>query len=147
MELQRDVFHATTICIDGKGVLIIGPSGAGKSGLALELMAMGAVLVADDRTLVTRHQSKLRATVPATIRGKIEARGVGILSVPDAGQTDLVLVVDLGKTIDSRLPEQQTHNVLGVPLDCLHRVPNSHFAASILFYVKGITIGTYDPET
>ena len=35
---------------DGRGLLILGPSGAGKSALALQLIALGARLVADDRT-------------------------------------------------------------------------------------------------
>lgn len=135
------MFHATTVSIDGRGVFIIGASGAGKSALALEMMAMGALLVADDRTHVERRDTVLRASVPATIRGKIEARGIGILEVTDAGPTDLTVVIDLGKTPIDRLPQRQYHKVLGVDLDCLHRVPAAHFAASILFYVKGTTRG------
>ena len=40
--------HASCIAVHGRGVLILGPSGAGKSSLALQLMALGADLVADD---------------------------------------------------------------------------------------------------
>ena len=33
--------HATTIALEGQGLMILGPSGSGKSSLALELMAVG----------------------------------------------------------------------------------------------------------
>ena len=55
------MLHATTVALAGQGVLILGPSGSGKSGLALQLMAMGAELVADDRTIVTARGSTLHA--------------------------------------------------------------------------------------
>jgi HPr kinase/phosphorylase len=47
------LLHASTVAFgrDG-GILILGPSGAGKSTLALRLIAAGAQLVADDRTIV-----------------------------------------------------------------------------------------------
>jgi HPr kinase/phosphorylase len=61
------VLHATTVAIGGRGVLILGPSGSGKSGLALELMAMGAGLVADDRTEVTQGEATGQAMSPATV--------------------------------------------------------------------------------
>lgn len=145
--LPHQMLHATTVSIDGSGVMIMGKSGAGKSALALELMTIGAELVADDRTIVQRTGTTLRASVPASIKGQIEARGIGILTVQDAGSTQIDLVVDLDKTSDYRLPEPQTHNVLGVTLACLHRVAHEHFAASILFYVKGITNRKHDRST
>lgn len=137
MLTQMDVFHATTVCLGGKGIFIVGPSGAGKSGLALELMSLGATLVADDRTKVVRHGPKLRASVPETIQGLIEARGIGILTVPYRDFTDLALVIDLGKVASERLPEPARYLVLGVSLPCIQKVEASHFAASIFWYVKG----------
>lgn len=47
---DRTILHASCVALDGRGLLILGPSGSGKSALALELMALGADLVADDRT-------------------------------------------------------------------------------------------------
>jgi len=41
--------HASCVAVDGKGLLITGASGSGKSALALQLMAFGAHLIADDR--------------------------------------------------------------------------------------------------
>lgn len=72
------LLHATAVCIDGKGVLLTGPPGAGKSDLALRLIDGGAVLIGDDAVVL--EEGQLRA--PSRMRGKIEARGVGIVSVP-----------------------------------------------------------------
>jgi len=117
-------------------VLIIGPSGAGKSALALQLIALGATLVADDRTRVSRRGDDVIADVPESIAGMIEARGVGILRVPDAGPTPLALVVDLSRAEQDRLPPARTHQVLGLNIPCLHRVDGPHFAAAILLYLR-----------
>ncbi|WP_331459605.1 HPr kinase/phosphorylase [Paracoccus liaowanqingii] len=69
--------HATTVALEGRGLVILGPSGSGKSGLALELMAVGAVLVADDRTDLRLQQGRLIAQAPPALSGRIEARGWG----------------------------------------------------------------------
>ena len=43
--------HATSVCLNNKGILILGKSGSGKSDLALRLIEQaGALLIADDRT-------------------------------------------------------------------------------------------------
>ncbi len=85
-------------------MLILGRAGAGKSSLALQLMALGAQLVADDQTVVQRREEHLIASAPETIRGQIEARGIGILAAPAAPPTPLRLIVDLDAEEDSRLP-------------------------------------------
>ena len=104
MTVERENLHASCVAINGRGVLILGPSGAGKSALALQLIALGATLVADDRTDVTRHGEQVIASVPDTIGGLIEARYVGILRVEDHGPVPLGLVVDLAHTEHQRLP-------------------------------------------
>ncbi|HGG65172.1 MAG TPA: serine kinase, partial [Rhodobacteraceae bacterium] len=70
------VVHASSVAVDGKAVLVVGPSGSGKSALCLQLMALGATLVADDRTELISSESGLIARAPETIDGMIEARGV-----------------------------------------------------------------------
>ncbi|MEM9638850.1 MAG: hypothetical protein AAGA94_14475, partial [Pseudomonadota bacterium] len=57
-----DILHASCVACQGRAVLILGRSGQGKSGLALQLMAYGADLVADDRTQVTVQDERLWAT-------------------------------------------------------------------------------------
>ena len=43
------IMHATCVDINGSGVLIVGRSGSGKSSLAINLLALGSTLVADDQ--------------------------------------------------------------------------------------------------
>ncbi len=89
------------------GVLIVGPSGAGKSDLALRLIALGAVLVSDDRTDLDVGRGRLVASAPAAIAGLLEVRGVGIVKMPHAERTAVSLVVALARKV-SRLPEPAT---------------------------------------
>lgn len=128
--------HGTCVALSGRGVLILGPSGSGKSGLALQLMAMGCDLVSDDRVGVALHGGRLTAAAPAAIRGRIEARGVGLLYAAPAEAAELVLAVDLAHLESERLPPARFYSVLGVNLPLLHRVESTHFPAAILQYLK-----------
>ncbi len=107
--------HASTVAIDGRAVLIEGPSGAGKSDLALRLIDRGAVLVSDDYTELLRDGDRLIARAPATIMGKIEVRGIGIVDLLAAGDTPVGLFVRLatdGAATDiPRLPEPRTRTI------------------------------------
>ena len=134
---DSEILHGTTVGVAGKGVLIIGPSGAGKSSLALQLMALGAGLVADDRTQVFKEGDLLIASVPSTIRGRIEARGVGLIQVSGAGPIPLRLVIDLGHLEKQRLPVPHYHSVLGITLPCLHNATSPHFPAAIWISMQG----------
>ncbi|MEO1532556.1 MAG: serine kinase, partial [Pseudomonadota bacterium] len=53
-----DPLHASAVALGERGLLILGPSGAGKTRLALELVALGAELVADDRVIVEAHEGQ-----------------------------------------------------------------------------------------
>lgn len=113
--------HATTVDIAGCGVLIFGEPGAGKSDLALRLIGGGALLVADDQTLVEVVGDELRARAPATIAGLIEVRGLGIVKAATKGGTRLRLAVALVATTPERMPESRTWSLpentnLGIPL-------------------------------
>ncbi len=99
--------HASCVAIGTAGVLLIGPSGAGKSDLALRLIDDGARLVADDRTILFIAGGALWAKPPASIRGLIEIRGVGIVKLPVRARVKIALVVRLGKE-DERLPMQRS---------------------------------------
>ena len=129
--------HASTVDIDGKGILIKGPSGSGKSALALQLLALGAQLVADDRTLLLRQGDGVRATVPAPIAGLIEARGVGLLRAEPRTETRISLVIDMAMIETDRLPIHRTTNLLGVEIPTLRKIDAAYFPAAILRYVKG----------
>ncbi|MBL8705913.1 MAG: HPr kinase/phosphatase C-terminal domain-containing protein [Rhodospirillales bacterium] len=116
--------HATTVLVDGTGVLIRGPSGSGKSDLALRLIDGGARLVADDQTALEARGGRLWASAPPSIAGKLEVRGLGIVAVPSAPSACLGLVVDLQpRDRIERLPEASTTALLGVILPRLDLFP------------------------
>ncbi len=105
--------HATTVAIDGRGVMLLGASGAGKSDLALRLIDRGAVLISDDYTDLLRVGDTLIASPPATIAGKIEIRGLGIVERAFAPSTAIELVICLGDEIE-RMPEPRWRTIAGV---------------------------------
>ena len=76
--------HGALVEVLGVGVLILGPSGIGKSETALELVARGHQLVADDVVRIRRFEDgRPCGYSPEIIRHHIEIRGIGILYVPD----------------------------------------------------------------
>lgn len=119
-------FHASTVAIDGRAVMIEGPSGAGKSDLALRLIDRGGVLVSDDYTVLAARDGALWASAPATIAGRIEVRGIGIVDLPAAPPAPVALIVRLGTDVP-RLPEPRTRAIEGVAIAAIVLEP---FAAS-----------------
>lgn len=138
------VLHASCVAFDGRAVLILGASGRGKSALALQLMALGAGLVADDRTCLTMTRAGAQGTViadaPPPLRGLIEARGIGLLHAEAVGPCDVDLVIDLDQAEVARLPEMRHMELLGQQIRLLHRVDSPSFPAAILQYLK---VGRY----
>ena len=113
-----ETVHATCVAIGGRGVLLFGHSGSGKSDLALRLIDRGAKLVSDDYTLVAAKDGRLLGRPPATIAGKIEVRGVGLVEMDCERDVPICLAIDLDRVPD-RLPEEgETMSVAGesVPL-------------------------------
>jgi HPr kinase/phosphorylase len=129
--------HASCVAVGGRGLLILGPSGSGKSALALQLMAFGADLVADDRTQISLCDGQLRASCPAALCGLIEARGIGILRAPFVTSVPLVLAVDLGQSEGQRLPLRHKIVVLGQDIELVFAIEGNHFPAALLCYLKG----------
>src|SRR5687768_18567127 len=101
--LSSETVHATSVAIEGRAVLIGGRSGQGKSDLALRLIDRGASLISDDYTLVRRVDGRLLASAPATIEGKIEVRGLGLIDLPAARDIPIALFIDLDRPPE-RLP-------------------------------------------
>jgi len=108
--------HATTVAISGRAVLITGPSGAGKSDLALRLIDGGFILVSDDRTVLTRSDDRLLASAPATIAGKLEVRGIGIVDMPIVDGVPVALLVELTSEIQRLPAEGRARSILDVPV-------------------------------
>lgn len=127
---QTLLLHGTCVAIAGAAALLRGPSGAGKSDLALRFLSSfqtdGAQLVSDDQVRVAAVADKLTASPPPAIAGRIEVRGIGIVSVPHCEQAALRLLVDLRASGDvPRLPPEppRQESLLGLALPCLVLAP------------------------
>lgn len=127
MSGQDVLIHATAVARAGCCVLLCGPPGAGKSDLALRLIAQSPatsardapfVLVADDQVVLTLANGQLLAAPPTTIAGKLEVRGIGIVTVPFIAEAKVALHVDLVATdAIERMPPPAfvTHAGLAIP--------------------------------
>ena len=134
---DSQILHASTVAVDGKGLLILGPSGSGKSALAIRLLALGALLVADDRTHLTATDGRITARCPApAISGLVEARGIGLLRAPTTDQAEVALVADLGQTEDQRLPPFRKITILGCDLALVLHPRNDHFPEALMLYLR-----------
>jgi HPr kinase/phosphorylase len=132
-DAAEETLHGTAIALAGNAVIIRGAPGSGKSDLALRclslaptaLIASPATLVADDRVIAMRKGDRIKVEAPAAIRGKLEVRGLGIVTVPSVDSAELVLVADLvaPKEVE-RLPDPAPNTeLLGLPLPLLHIAP------------------------
>ena len=135
----KEIIHASCVEVNGAGLLIIGPSGSGKSAMALKLIALGARLVADDRTIVENNKGKVIASCPATLSGLIEARGIGILPVQTVtASVEIRLVLDLNQTETQRMPPRRTTKIAEVDVETITRIEADHLPAALLCYLKGL---------
>ena len=128
--------HASTVALGARAVVIFGASGSGKSALALQLMAYGAALVADDRTQIVARGGTLFASAPVPIRGYVEARGVGLLGAESLAEAEVALAVDLDHDETARLPPTRHIEWNGVAVPLVLRVQSVHFAAALWQYLK-----------
>ena len=112
-----ETIWGNVVSIDGRGVLLRGPSGIGKSDLALRLIDSGASLVADDRVELVREGDSLVARAPESLSGRMEVRGIGIVSVAAVQRVALALVIDLVPPEQvPRMPDPGRWTHLGVSL-------------------------------
>lgn len=116
IRLSSETLHASAVAVEGRVVLIAGISGSGKSDLALRLIDRGFTLVSDDQTIVQKRGSRLYATAPSTIRGKLEIRGIGIVPMATVEDLPVALVVELTSDVQ-RLPDDARERVIcGLPV-------------------------------
>jgi HPr kinase/phosphorylase len=117
-------FHGVLIDVGGVGVLLVGPSGAGKSECALELIARGHRLVADDAVDLAREGDRVIGRAAPAIGPHLEIRGLGILNVVDlygpaafteSAAVDLVCRLDPGRAdFDRTGLDRESEALLGV---------------------------------
>jgi HPr kinase/phosphorylase len=128
-----DNVHATAIALGTHAALIRGAPGSGKSDLALRCLALAptaliagpVTLVADDRVDLVTDAGRLYAQAPATIRGKLEVRGLGIVTVPHVPRAEVKIVADLSDPQDiERLPDSSASAELaGVRVPLIRLAP------------------------
>lgn len=128
--VSSETVHASCVAINDRAVLIEGRSGAGKSDLALRLIDRGAKLVSDDYTLLMRQGGILIATAPATIAGRIEVRGLGIVVMPHVERVTAMLLVELADDVERMPFEARTRHVAGVQLPVV-RIDGNQASAPI----------------
>lgn len=119
MDGVTEVRHATCIAVEDRAALIFGPSGAGKSDLALRAVStrvwdgtrgLVARLVSDDQVVLELRHGQLLASPPAAIAGRIEVRGLGILTLDYLTDCRVCLVVELDSRGEiERLPSTDDH--------------------------------------
>jgi serine kinase of HPr protein (carbohydrate metabolism regulator) len=125
--------HGTCVALGRRAALLRGGSGAGKSDLALRFLSLPAEaglalsLVADDQVEIAANgEQALSASAPATLAGKLEVRGLGIVTVPHLAEASLVLAVDLVEPGNvPRMPPEtaETVSIAGVALPLLRLAP------------------------
>ena len=116
--------HATAVALEGEAVLIRGRSGSGKSDLALRLIEAGWRLVADDRCLLKAENDRLIAAPHPALAGRLEVRGVGIVTLPHLAEAPVRLILDLVPAeAVPRLPEPESVVLEGVALPLLRLDP------------------------
>ncbi|MFK7875312.1 MAG: HPr kinase/phosphorylase [Paracoccaceae bacterium] len=134
--------HASCVAINDRAVLIFGKSGAGKSTLALQLMALGACLVADDLVQISEQSQKLWVSHPKMTaqRNAIEARHFGILNVPTVTACELHCAIDMDVLETKRLPEERVVQFGNYFVRVFHKVDSPAFPAMVLQYLLHQTL-------
>ena len=82
--------HASCVLWKNKGIIFLGNSGSGKTTASMRLIEKGGTLVADDYIEISEN---MVATCPDNIFGKIEIRGVGIVSIPAVKNAKIDLAI------------------------------------------------------
>ena len=118
MNLKR--MHSSSVVIDDNGVLILGDSGSGKSDLALRLIDNGATLISDDISICRKNSNNIYLYCPPEIKGLLEVREIGIITVPFVERIKLRLVVNLKSNNNERFPKDTSFRIMGIKIPTIN---------------------------
>ena len=133
---DRLLLHGTAVTVGLRGLLILGPSGSGKSRLALEMIALGAHLVCDDRVWLNKIGTGFQLQAPEQLRGRIEAHGLGFLASKYKTSVPLSYCLDLSLENKVRLPHVSEKTKLGLKVSILPGKPIVPQAAALMVLLK-----------
>lgn len=135
--------RGTCIAVEGSGVLLRGPSGCGKSDLALRLIEAGGRLVADDYTDVFKADGRLFAAPPRELRGLLEVRGIGIVSLQFAESAPLIASIDIvPKESVERMPPSEWVSILDVSVPSFRLTALEPSCAAKVTFIVRLTRGS-----
>jgi len=109
------VLHAGVVAVGEHALLITGAAGAGKTTQALEMIALGAELIADDRVLARPgSDGRLWLSAPPNLAGLAELRGFGLIRLAVRPRAALKLIADLDHAETERLPPRRQRVLFGI---------------------------------
>jgi serine kinase of HPr protein (carbohydrate metabolism regulator) len=154
MSAERTNIHASAILVGQTGLLFVGPSGSGKSELAFSFLTeaqrcgLSVALISDDQVFITLRNGIVIAERPEPIKGLLELRGSGIISMNSVAEAPMHYAITSVLHPESpRLPpENEMMELVGgarlpllrIPRDSI--MPYGKFAALAqnLFITKGM---------
>jgi len=129
------ILHATAVSARGRALVLGGPSGVGKARLALELMAYGAELIADDMVHIRKGAEGVIAAAVSDAPSGIELRHIGIAPARLAAPAPVLACVDLRPIDVARLPDPEFVTLLGVPVRLIQTSREGPFAPALWHYL------------
>lgn len=103
---MSNIIHASAVRLHNQAVMFIGDAASGKSSLALRLIdAHGAVLIGDDRLVLSFVGETIMVSPHDKLAGLLELRGLGLLRMAYESNVPLGLVVALQDMETPRLAE------------------------------------------
>ena len=135
--------HSSCVAFGNKAILMRGKPASGKSDLVLQLIdsqghglgerLLRAKLVADDQVVLSRVGDVVFASPPEILKGKLEMRGRGIITISHKSKAKLELVIDLLPRVEiARMPENDAMitEILGVQFPRYEIDPTAPSAAA-----------------
>jgi serine kinase of HPr protein (carbohydrate metabolism regulator) len=112
------------------------------------LVPQPAELVADDQVRLERVGNRLRASAPAAIAGKLEVRGIGILTLPAVPAADVVVLVELvaAEKVERMPGPNSVATILGLELPILRLAPAEPSAPAKLLVALATELGRSTPS-